>query len=79
MWLALSTSYRVDENELVIRAGPFSWRIERASISNIARSRSVLSAPALSLDRLEITYGNGQSILVSPQDKDGFIKALENS
>jgi hypothetical protein len=36
----------------------------------------VLSSPALSLNRLEIRYGNGKRMLLSPQDAAGFLKAI---
>jgi hypothetical protein len=30
-------------------------------------------APALSLDRLRIDYGDGRSLMISPADKQGFL------
>ena len=75
-WLLLSTWYEVGEELLLVRSGPFNWRIRRCEISIVRPSRSVLSSPALSLDRLEIEYGNGRRILVSPADKRSFVEAL---
>jgi hypothetical protein len=43
----------------------------------MTESRSPFSSPALSLDRLQIDYGAGKSILISPADKEGFIEAIE--
>ena len=76
VWLAFSTIYSVTRTHLIVRSGPFRWTIERASIQDIQPTRSVISSPALSLDRLEIRYGSGQSLLVSPADKQGFLDAL---
>ena len=76
LWLAASTSYTVTSDQLLVRSGPFRWRVQLSDITSISPSRSALSAPALSLTRLEIRYGAGQSLLVSPKDKDAFIKAL---
>jgi len=76
LWLAYSTEYRLSDTVLFIRSGPFRWSIRRDAIQRIRPTRSVLSSPALSLDRLEITYESGQTILVSPADKDSFLKAL---
>lgn len=76
LWLLASTRYTVTGEALLVRCGPFGWRIPRSEISQIRPSRSILSSPALSLDRLEIRYGDGKSILVSPADKDGFAAAL---
>jgi len=38
---------------------------------------SILSAPAASLrGRLEISYGKGSQVIVSPADKEGFLASL---
>ena len=76
LWLLLQTYYTVTESTLEIRSGPFRWTIERSSIRSISPTRSAVSSPALSLDRLEIRYGAGRSILVSPRDRKGFLEAL---
>lgn len=79
LWLSKSTYYWIQGDMLRIRSGPFHWEIEVSKIQSIEPSRSILSSPALSLDRLEIRHGQGQSVLVSPADKDGFLAALENA
>ena len=77
LWLLLSTKYTVDQKTLVIQSGPFRWRIAKDEITQVAPSRSIISSPALSLDRLRVDYGGGcKSILVSPKDKTGFLKAV---
>ncbi len=76
VWLLLTTRYIIDGSVLEVRSGPFRWRIIRRQITAVRASRSMLSAPALSLDRLEIRYGNGQSLLVSPADREGFLRCL---
>jgi hypothetical protein len=50
-------------------------RIPLASITALRPTRSPWSAPALSLDRLEVVHGTG-SVLVSPRDKAGFVQAI---
>ena len=76
VWLLLSTSYRVETDSMLINSGPFSWTIPLAEIQSIEPSRSPLSSPALSLDRLEIQYGSGKSVLVSPVDREAFLDAV---
>jgi hypothetical protein len=76
VWILFSTAYHVDAKCLKIRSGPFSWKILLADVQSIEPSRSWLSSPALSLDRLEIRYGNGRRILVSPRDRAGFLDAV---
>ena len=76
IWMLLSTYYQVGEHELKVRCGPFVWRIDRSSIQSIKPSRTLLSSPALSLDRLEIRYGDHRSIMVSPLSREAFIEDL---
>ena len=59
-WVLRSTAYTVSEDLLDIRSGPFSWRIRLGEIESVHPTRSPRSGPALSLDRLCITYrGDG--------------------
>lgn len=74
-WLFATTGYTFAGEELLVRSGPFSWRVPLAKIDTVKPSRSMLSAPALSLDRLEICYGRS-TILISPADREGFLQDL---
>lgn len=76
IWILVSTYYDVRDGVLTVRSGPFRWTIPVREISAVRKSRSLLSSPALSLDRLEIRYGNGKRMLLSPQDVAGFVKAI---
>lgn len=40
-------------------------------------TKSPLSSPATSLDRLEIMYNKNESIIISPKDRTGFINELK--
>ncbi len=77
VWLLFGTNYTVTEETLIVRSGPFRWRVERNSIRSLQPCRSPLSGPALSLDRVEVSYGNGQSLLISPADIPNFMKAIQ--
>ena len=77
IWVTFATYYELEHDALVAHSGPFSWRIPLAEISAIRPSNSLLTGPAMSMDRLEITYGEGRSLLVSPADKAGFMATLE--
>jgi Bacterial PH domain len=76
VWVVLSTYYVFKDDVLVAHSGPFSWRIPVKEISGVRESTSVRSGPALSRDRLEIAFGDGRVLLISPQDKAGFLAAL---
>jgi hypothetical protein len=76
VWVVLDTYYEFQGDELVVRSGPFSWHISLGDISSVHESNSVRSGPALSLDRLEIRRRNGRAMLISPEDKTGFLAML---
>jgi hypothetical protein len=76
IWLTLATYYIVDRGTLKIVAGPFRWKVRIDEISAVEATRSPLSSPALSLDRLRIRYGKNRRIMVSPADKAAFLKAI---
>ena len=76
LWLLLDTNYTVTAQALQIRSGPFRWRIALSDVREVSPSRSWVSSPALSLDRVRIRYGAGRSILVSPREKQRFIDSL---
>ncbi|RDW18030.1 hypothetical protein CWR45_10245 [Oceanobacillus chungangensis] len=40
------------------------------------KTKNPLSSPALSLKRLEIVYGQYNSVLISPFDREEFIRIL---
>lgn len=75
-WILMSTYYELRTGELVARSGPFTWRIPLAEVTDVRESSSVRSGPALSMDRLEITYGAGRVLMISPADKADFLAAL---
>lgn len=75
-WTFRSTRYLVGDREVIVRSGPFRWRIEIATIESVRPSRNPLSSPALSLDRLEVRYGRGRALLISPEDRTGFLDAI---
>lgn len=71
--------YIVRDHYLYVKIGPIQYRsIDILSIKKIEETRSILSSPAASLDRLEITYNKFDSIIISPQLKQQFISDLIN-
>jgi hypothetical protein len=80
-WLALSvlygTRYELGDRILTIRSGPLRWRVPYDAIDEISPTRSSLSGPACSLDRLQIRYGESRAgLLISPTDKAEFLRDL---
>ena len=76
IWLLRGTFYEVGSETLIIACGPYRQRISISDIKAIEPTRSALSSPALSLDRLRISYGKNRRVLVSPADKRGVLRAL---
>lgn len=74
-WIFLATYYELRGDELLVRSGPFTWRIPLAEVTGIRESTSTRSGPALSMDRLEIVYGRGRRLIISPADKARFMAA----
>ena len=77
MQLFLSTYYTIDGDKLIVRSGVlYRKRIAIASIRKVKETRSLISSPAPSLDRLEVFYNKFDSIIISPKDKPGLIADL---
>jgi hypothetical protein len=70
------TYYIINGNQLIIKAGfLFNKTLEISEVTKITETYNPLSAPAASLDRLEIK-SNKTYELISPKDKDGFIAEM---
>jgi len=75
--LFMNTYYVIEGQKLRIKCGLFfSETIEITSIKRISPTRLMMSAPAVSLDRLEILYNKFDSVLISPKDKEDFLQQL---
>lgn len=77
VWTIRSTYYTLTDERLDVRCGPLVWSVRLNDVRSVTPTRNPLSSPALSLDRLRIDYGRGLSIMISPQDKDAFVRELE--
>jgi hypothetical protein len=74
-WIWTATYYEFLPDELLVKAGPFKWKISYQSIKRVRRTKSLLSSPALSINRLEISHTKG-IILISPEKELEFISLL---
>lgn len=74
------TYYEIDttQNLLRIKGGIFvNKKIPIESIRKIEESKSAVSGPALSNQRLEIYYKTYDSILISPENPIDFITQIQ--
>lgn len=69
--------YTLTQDELIIRYGLLRSRYKYEKLTGVVPSKNPLSSPALSLDRLKITYkGKVGFFMISPKDKEDFMKEL---
>jgi len=73
--LAFPCQYTLEDKSLLAQSGILKWRIPYAEIQTVELSNSILSGPALSLQRIEVQYDRGR-ILISPNERDLFLKEL---
>jgi hypothetical protein len=74
-WVWMTTSYTLTETDLEIRCAFVRMTIPFRSITRVQPTRTLQSAPALSIDRLEIRHDGGVAV-ISPKDRTGFIREL---
>lgn len=80
LWLTIPVSYQITADELLVRGGPFHWKIPLDSILQVRPTKNPLSAPAWSLARLHISYrkkAKKNFVLISPKDRQAFCDKLE--
>lgn len=69
-------SYETASEKLIVRHGLCATRIPYSEIHTVYPIRNALSSPALSLDRVEIKYGQAGSVLISPAKRLDFLKEM---
>lgn len=75
--LFLTTYYSIKKDILQIKSGIFyNLNIDIKTIRKITETNNIISSPAISLDRLEISYNKYDTVLISPKDKTTFLKMI---
>ncbi len=77
IWMVHGTHYILEEDQLKIKFFPFKKTIPYEKMRSVKKTTNPLSSPAPSLKRIEITYGRYDFALISPKDRDLFIKELK--
>lgn len=76
-FVSKSTRYIVDGNLLIVKCMFIvNEKIEINKIRKIEKTNSILSSPALSLDRIAIKYNKFDEVYISPQEKQFFVNEL---
>ena len=74
--MVFTTYYTIDGDILKVNCGFTKQIVNIKTIRKISDDMNWISAPALSLDRLELFFNTYDGVVVSPKDKIGFIKEL---
>lgn len=75
----LHTKYVIDDEKHILRVKCgvlYDSKYKIDDMTEIRQTKSPLSAPALSFDRLKISFGTRKTVLVSPKNQEDFIKHL---
>jgi len=73
----LNTKYFIEGDELKVQCGFIKYKpFKIKSMKKISKTNNIISSPAVSFDRIEITYGKFDEIILSPKDKHKFADDL---
>ncbi|MBC7658164.1 MAG: PH domain-containing protein [Chitinophagaceae bacterium] len=75
LWIMSATYYQIEGEQLLVKSGPFKYRIKIADIVSLRDSRSIISSPALSFKRVRVEHKKG-NLLISPKDRRAFVELL---
>lgn len=75
VWIFRATYYVITADSLIVRSGPIRRTVPLQSVERLRATHNPLSSPALSIDRIEVTYGS-RRVLISPRDKAAFVRAV---
>ena len=78
LYLNFSTEYTITETGISkVKCGfLYNKHFDIHKIKSVANTSNMISSPAPSLDRIELTYGKFDIIVISPKDKFGFAREL---
>ena len=76
-YIFLQTYYTIDKGILRVKcAFLINKSFEISRVTEVRETNNPISAPATSLDRLEIVFDNYESVIISPKQKNDFILQL---
>ncbi len=78
--LYVRINYRIKENQLIVTNLILDIKIDISKIIKIEKSKTLMAAPAMSLDRIKITYNTSyghSAVIISPQKQELFLAELK--
>ena len=73
--------YTIDDKTLNVKTFPYDKgkSYDLTKLKSVRPTRSILSAPAASLKRIELDFGCGDSLIISPASQDYFIELVRKA
>ena len=76
--LFFNTTYKIEKEKLHIKCGFFKYKpLTIKEMKKVSKSSNIISSPAASFDRIEITYGKFEELIISPKHKTKFVEDLQ--
>ena len=73
-----NTTYKIEKEKLHIKCGFFKYKpVTIKEMKKVSKSSNIISSPAASFDRIEITYGKFEELIISPKHKTKFVEDLQ--
>ena len=73
-----NTTYKIEKEKLYIKCGFFNYNpVNIGEMKKVSKSSNIISSPAASFDRIEITYGKFDELIISPKHKTKFVEDLQ--
>lgn len=77
VFVSKTTRYIINENQLIVKCMFIvNERIEINKIRKIEKTSSILSSPALLIDRIAVRYNKFDEVYISPKEKQLFVEEL---
>lgn len=80
LWIWKNTSYKIENEKLFIKNGPFWWEIDINTISKIRLNQVTWAGiwkPTLSWNCFEIKYKKSRSVFITPKKHKDFLNHLK--
>jgi hypothetical protein len=83
LWGCYRIHYEITASDVIVHCGPFRTTVPLDAIVEVFPTRDATQAPAPSLDRLNLSYwdknGGKAFVLISPKNKEGFVRDLASA
>lgn len=77
LFVSKTTRYIINDTQLIVKS---LWivnnTIDISKIRKVEKTNSILSSPALSLDRIALYYNKYDEVYISPKEKQDFLNNL---